>query len=82
MERKQEEQAKKMKELQGQVECLRRENDQLRAQFEKSRDLGKDVRDSSRAEQPIAHDKGKEPIALHDVDTPTTMSYPQAAPHP
>ena len=37
-----------MKELQDQVECLRLENDQLWAHIEKSRDLGKDVRDSGR----------------------------------
>ena len=35
-----------MKELQGHVERLQRENDQLRAQIEKSHDLGNDVRDS------------------------------------
>ena len=43
MERKQEEQVRQMKELQGQVEHLQRENDQLRAYIEKSRDLGKKV---------------------------------------
>ena len=43
MEKKQEEQARQVKELQGHAECLQRENDQLRAQIEKSRDLGKDV---------------------------------------
>ena len=41
MERKQEEQERQMKELQDQAERLRRENDQLRAQIEKSSDLGK-----------------------------------------
>ena len=59
-----------MKELQGHIERLQRENDQMRAQIEKSRDLGKDVRDSSRAAHPTAHNKGKEPIVPHDVDTP------------
>ena len=49
MKRKNEEQAREMKELQGQAERLRRENDQLWAQIEKSSDLGKDVQDSGRA---------------------------------
>ena len=71
MERKQEEQAKHMKELQGQAERLRRENDQLQAHIEKSRDFGKDVRDSGRAALSIALDKGKKPITPDDVDTPT-----------
>ena len=43
IEKKQEEQARQMKELQGHDERLQRENDQLRAQIEKSHDLGKDV---------------------------------------
>ena len=38
------------------------ENDQLWAQVEKSRDLGKDVRDGDRDEYPIARNKGKESI--------------------
>ena len=46
MEKKQEEQVRQMKKLQGHLERLQRENDQLRAQIEKSHDLGKDVRDS------------------------------------
>ena len=43
MEKKQEEQVRQMKELQGHVERFQRENDQLWAQIEKSLDLGKDV---------------------------------------
>ena len=70
MERKQEEQARRMKELQGQVERLWHKNDQLLAQIEKSLDLGKDVRDSDRAAQPITSDKGNEHVAPDDVDTP------------
>ena len=42
----------------------------MRAQIEKSRDLGKDVRDSGRAARLIAHNKGKKPIVPDDVDTP------------
>ena len=53
-----------MKELQGYVERLQR------AQMEKSRNLGKDVRDSSRVMQSIARNKGKDPVVLDDVDTP------------
>ena len=58
-----------MKELQGHVERLQWENDQLRAQIEKSRNLGKDVRDNGRAVHPIASNKGKEPIIPDNVDT-------------
>ena len=68
MERKQEEQARLMKELQGQVERLRCENDQLRAHIEKSR---KDTQDNSRYVQPITRDKEKGPVVLDVVDTPT-----------
>ena len=46
MERKQKEQARQMKELQGRVERLQPENDHLLAQIEKSCDIKKDVRDS------------------------------------
>ena len=46
MERKQEEQARQMKDLQGRAERLQCENDQLRAQIGKSHHLGKDARDS------------------------------------
>ena len=43
MERKQEEQARKVKELQSHVERLQRENDQLRTQIKESRDPGKGI---------------------------------------
>ena len=69
MERKQEEQARQMKELQGHAECLHQENDQLRAQIKKKCDLRKDVRDSGRATHPTIRNKGKEHIVLDDVDT-------------
>ena len=46
IEKKQEEQARQMTELQGHVERLQHENDQLWAQIEKSHNLGKYVRDS------------------------------------
>ena len=59
-----------MKELQGQAERLRRENDQLRAQIEKNRDLGKDARDRGHDAQLIARDKGKGLVALDNVETP------------
>ena len=39
MERKQEEKGRKMKELQSPVECLQRENDQLRTHMEKVANL-------------------------------------------
>ena len=69
MERKQEEQARQMKELQGQAERLWCDNDQLRAEIEKSHNLGKDMRDSDFDAQPIARDKGKGPVAPDNVDT-------------
>ena len=43
VEKKQEEQARQMMELQGHAEILHCENDQLRAQIEKGHDLGKNV---------------------------------------
>ena len=58
-----------MKELQGQVERLQLENDQLRAHIEKSHDLGKDARDEGRDAQSITRDKGKVPVAPGDVNT-------------
>ena len=70
MEKKQEEQARQMQELQGRVERLQRKNDQLGAQVEKSRELGRDVQDGNRAKYPIAHNKGKEPIIPDNVDAP------------
>ena len=69
MERKQEEQARQMKELQGQVERLQCKNYQLQAQIEKSRDLGKDVRDSGRDAQLITRNKGTGPVVPGDIDT-------------
>ena len=69
MEKKQEEQARQMKELQERVEHLQRENDRLQAQVEKRRDLDeRDVQDSGQAKHPAVHDKGKKPIVLDDVD--------------
>ena len=58
-----------MQELQAHAERLQHENDQLRAQVEESRDLGKDVRDDDRVEYPIARNKGKEPIISGNSDT-------------
>ena len=57
-----------MKELQGQVERLRRENDQLQAQIEKSR---KDAQNNGHDVQPITRNKGKGPVVFDDVDTLT-----------
>ena len=57
--------------MQGRDEHLQRENDQLRAQVEKSCELGRDVQDGDHAEQPSALNKGKEPIIPDDVDAPT-----------
>ena len=82
MERKQEEQARQMKELQGRVECLRLENDQLRVHIKKSRDLGKYERDSGCDAQLIARDKRRGSFFLTTSIPQRTMSYPQAAPHP
>ena len=59
-----------MRELQDQVEHLQRENDLLQAQIENRHDLGeRDVQDSSQSRHTIAHNKGKEPIILDNVDT-------------
>ena len=58
-----------MKELQGHAERLQCENDQLRAQIEKSRNLGKYVRDSGRVVHQITRNKGKELVIPDDVDT-------------
>ena len=71
IERKREEQARYIKELQGHAEPLQRENDYLRTQIENSRDLGKDARDSGRAVHLITRNRGKELIIPDDVDTPT-----------
>ena len=58
-----------MMELQGHVEHLQCENNQLQAQIEKSRDLGKDVRDNGQAVHQIACNRGKEHFIPDDVDT-------------
>ena len=76
MERKHEEQARQMKELQGHVKRLQWENDQLRAQIEKSPYMGKDVLDGDQAAYSITRNKGKESVILEDVDTLQTMSCP------
>ena len=65
MEKRQEEQARQMREFQDHIEHLQRENDCLQAHVEKRHDLGeKDVQDSSQAWHPTACNKGKEPIVL------------------
>ena len=59
-----------MRELQDCAEHLQHENDRLRAQVEKMRDLGeRDVQDSGQARHPTADNKIKEPNVLDDVDT-------------
>ena len=68
MEKKQEVQARQMQELQGRAKLLQSENDQLLAQVEKSRELGRDVQDGDRVEHPITRNKGKEPLIPDDVD--------------
>ena len=56
MEKKQEEQARQMRELQDRVEHLQHENNHLQAQVEKRHDLGeRDMQDSSQARHPTAH---------------------------
>ena len=71
MEKKQEEQARQMKELQDRTEHLQCENNRLLAQVEKRHDLGeKEVQDSDQARHRTARDKGKELIIPGDVDTP------------
>ena len=70
MEKKQEEQARQMKELQECAEQLQRENDWLRAQVEKRHDLDeRDPQDCGLARHPAIRNKGKKPITLDDVDT-------------
>ena len=72
MEKKQEEQAKQMRELQNRVESLQWENNRLRAQVEEMRNLGeKDMQDSSQAKHTTIRDKGKKPIVLDNIDTLT-----------
>ena len=63
MEKKQEEQARKMME--------QRENECLWPHIEKRHDIGeRDVQDSGQAKHSTARDKGKEPIVPNNVDTP------------
>ena len=70
MEKKQEEQARQMRELQDCAEHLQRENDHLRAHVEKMCNLGeRDVQDSGQARHLTARDKGKELIIPNYVDT-------------
>ena len=72
MEKKREEQARQMRELQDRAEHLQRENDRLQAQVEKMHDLSeKDVQDSGQAKHLTACNKGKELIVLDNMDTPT-----------
>ena len=66
-----------MKELQDQAKRLRRQNDQLRAQIEKSR---KDTQDNCRDMQLIASNKGKGPVVLDDFDTPTNDELSSGSP--
>ena len=57
-----------MQELLACAKLLQCENDQLQTQVEKSRDLGKDVRDGDCPEHLIACNKGKDPIIFGDGD--------------
>ena len=71
MEKKQEEQARQMRELQDRVEHLQHENDRFRAQAEERHNLGEgDEQDSGQAKNPTIRDKGKKPIIPDNVDTP------------
>ena len=61
-----------MKELQEHTKHLQHQNDRLRAQVGKRRDLDeRDTQDSGQAKHPIILNKGKKPIILGDVDIPT-----------
>ena len=80
MEKKQENQARQMRELQNRVKHLQPENYRLRAQVEKKHDLGeRDGQDSGQARHPTAPNKGKEPIVPNDVDTPTFDELPSGS---
>ena len=71
MEKKQEEQARQIKELQERAKHLQHRNDRLGAQVEKRRDLDKrDVQDSGQVKRPVVRDKEKKAINLDDVDIP------------
>ena len=70
MEKKQEEQARQMKEFQELAEQLQHENDRLRAKAEQRHDLDeRDAQNSGPMRHPTVREKGKKPIALDDVDT-------------
>ena len=64
-------QARHIKELKARSERFQQENDKLQVQIEKSRDLGKDALDNSRAVRSIPLNRGKEPFILNGVETPT-----------
>ena len=69
MEKKQEEQARQIKELQERSEHLQRENNHLRARVEKMRDLNeRDAQDSGQAKHLVVRNKGKKPIVFSDED--------------
>ena len=84
MEKKQEEQARQMKELQERAEHLQCENDRLQAQVEKRHDLDeRDAQDGGQAKHLIVRDKGKKPIAFDNVDTPVDDELPsRSSPNP
>ena len=72
MEKKREEQARQMKELQERAKHLQHENDRLRAQVEKRCNLEeRDEQDGGQAKHLVVRDKGKTPTVLDDVDIPT-----------
>ena len=69
MDKKQEEQARHMRELQEHAKRLQRENDCLRVQVEKRHDLGEgDAQDGGQAKHPTVRNKGKKPIIPNDAD--------------
>ena len=76
MEKKQEEQARQMKELQGQVERLRRKNDQQRAQIQKVTILEKthEITTTMRSRSPVIKRRG--PLFLTTSIPQRTMNYP------
>ena len=82
MERKREEEARQMQELQDRVEHLQCENDQLRSHVEKNPELGKDVREGDRVKPQIVLNKGKEPVIFGDDDSSTDDECPPGGPHP
>ena len=71
MEKKQEEQPRRMRELQDRTKHLQHDNDRLQAQVEERHNLGEgDAQDSRQAKHPTLRDKGKKPITPDNVDTP------------